>query len=261
MGGPIGGGRQYVSWIALDDAVGGDPARAVDTGALGGRSMSPRPPPSRNRSSRATLGRVLGRPTLLSVPAFGVRLMFGEMAGETILASQRLVPAASSRPATRSAGPRSSPRSATSCRTAEQLAARSVSGSGARALPVGLAQLPLEQLARRIARQRVHEVDRRRALVAREPLARVGDDARRRVGSGAGPQHHDGLHRLAPALVRARRSPPRRHARMARERVLHLGRIDVLAAGDDHVLHAVGDEDVALRVDEARVAGVEPAVA
>jgi NAD dependent epimerase/dehydratase family enzyme len=40
----------------------------------------------------ATLGRVLGRPTLLSVPAFGVRLMLGEMAGETILASQRLVP-------------------------------------------------------------------------------------------------------------------------------------------------------------------------
>ena len=49
--------------------------------------------------------------------------------------------------------------------------------------------------------------------------------------------------------------------RMAEQRVLDFGRIDVLAAGDDHVLHAVVDVEVAVRVEIAGVAGVEPAVA
>ena len=91
MGGPIGGGRQYVSWIALDDAVGGI-LHGLSTPALSGAVNVAAPAAVTQSEFAATLGRVLGRPTLLSVPAFGVRLMLGEMAGETILASQRLVP-------------------------------------------------------------------------------------------------------------------------------------------------------------------------
>ena len=91
MGGPVGGGRQYVSWIALDDAVGAV-LHGLSTPALSGAVNVAAPAAVTQSEFAATLGRVLGRPTLLSVPAFGIRLMLGEMAGETILASQRLVP-------------------------------------------------------------------------------------------------------------------------------------------------------------------------
>ena len=91
MGGPIGGGRQYVSWVALDDAVGAI-LHSLSTPALSGAVNVATPAPVTQSEFAATLGRVLGRPTLMSVPAFGVRLMLGEMATETVLASQRLVP-------------------------------------------------------------------------------------------------------------------------------------------------------------------------
>jgi hypothetical protein len=92
MGGPIGGGRQYVSWIAMDDAVGAV-LHGLSTAALSGAVNVSSPDPVTQAEFTGALGRVLHRPTLLSVPAFGVRLMFGEMAGETLLASQRLAPA------------------------------------------------------------------------------------------------------------------------------------------------------------------------
>ena len=92
MGGPIGGGRQFVSWIAMDDAIGAI-LHGLSTAALSGAVNVSSPSPVTQAEFTRALGRVLHRPTLLSVPTFGVRLMFGEMAGETLLASQRLMPA------------------------------------------------------------------------------------------------------------------------------------------------------------------------
>ncbi len=91
MGGPIGGGRQFVSWIAMDDAISAI-LHGLSTAALSGAVNVSSPSPVTQAEFSGALGRVLHRPTLLSVPAFGVRLMFGEMAGETLLASQRLMP-------------------------------------------------------------------------------------------------------------------------------------------------------------------------
>src|SRR5262249_55587239 len=90
-GGPIGGGRQYVSWVAMDDAVAALRHELSTPGLLGPSNVS-LPQPVTQAEFAKTLGLVLGRPSLLSVPAFGVKLMLGEMATETILASQRLTP-------------------------------------------------------------------------------------------------------------------------------------------------------------------------
>lgn len=92
MGGPLGSGRQYVSWIAIDDAV-----RAIghvlSIATLGGPVNIGSPGPVHQAEFARILGRALGRPTVLSVPAFAVRLRFGEMADELLLASQRMTPA------------------------------------------------------------------------------------------------------------------------------------------------------------------------
>ncbi|MBI5155434.1 TIGR01777 family protein [Candidatus Poribacteria bacterium] len=91
LGGPIGGGRQFVSWIALEDAV-----RAVlhllqDVAAPGPFNVVA-PNPARQREFAATLGRVLGRPAVLPLPAFAARLVFGRMADEVLLSGQRAKP-------------------------------------------------------------------------------------------------------------------------------------------------------------------------
>ena len=92
MGGPIGSGRQYVSWIALDDVLGAI-SHLLSSRTLRGPVNVASPKPVTQLEFARTLGRVLGRPTVLAVPAFGMRLMFGEMATEVLLASQRLEPA------------------------------------------------------------------------------------------------------------------------------------------------------------------------
>lgn len=92
MGGPIGSGRHYVSWIAIDDALGAV-VHALSSETLRGPMNVASPGPVTHLEFARTLGRVLGRPTLLAVPAFGLRLLFGEMATEVLLASQRLEPA------------------------------------------------------------------------------------------------------------------------------------------------------------------------
>ena len=94
-GGILGSGRQYFSWIALDDIV-----RAMqfilDDSANGGSLDGPvnlvSPNPVTNREFTKTLGRVLSRPTVLPMPAFAARLLFGEMADALLLASTRVVP-------------------------------------------------------------------------------------------------------------------------------------------------------------------------
>lgn len=87
----MGSGEQYMSWIALDDLLGGiDHTLATDT--LQGPVNAVAPHPVTNLEFTTTLGRVLSRPTLLPMPAFVARLAFGEMADELLLASTRVEP-------------------------------------------------------------------------------------------------------------------------------------------------------------------------
>src|SRR5690606_124165 len=69
-----------------------------------------------------------------------------------------------------------------------------------------------------------------------------------------------GASHLAPGVVRDADDRALQHAGMGEDRVLHLGGVDVLAAGDDHVLGAVDDVGVAVLVDAGHVAAAEPAV-
>ncbi|MBI3326698.1 MAG: TIGR01777 family protein [Nitrospinae bacterium] len=92
IGGKLGSGRQYISWIALDDMV-GVVSHVLATATLQGPVNAVAPHPVTNREFTTTLGRVLSRPTLLPMPAFAARLAFGEMADELLLASTRVEPA------------------------------------------------------------------------------------------------------------------------------------------------------------------------
>ncbi|MBA3259810.1 MAG: DUF1731 domain-containing protein, partial [Gemmatimonadales bacterium] len=90
-GGPLGGGRQWMSWIAVDDAVGAV-LHALMTDSLSGPVNTTAPVPVTSREFAGTLGAVLGRPALVPAPAFALRLLFGEMADTALLASQRVLP-------------------------------------------------------------------------------------------------------------------------------------------------------------------------
>lgn len=89
-GGPIGSGRQYVSWIHRDDWV------AMVTWALTAAVTGPlnltAPNPARNVDFARALGRVLHRPSFLPAPSFAVRLAVGELADAAILGGQRVLP-------------------------------------------------------------------------------------------------------------------------------------------------------------------------
>jgi len=91
VGGVIGSGKQYMSWIALDDVVGAI-HHALVTDELRGPVNATTPQPVTNREFTKTLGRVLGRPTLFPLPGFAARLALGEMADELLLASARVEP-------------------------------------------------------------------------------------------------------------------------------------------------------------------------
>lgn len=89
LGGPIGGGRQGMSWVALDDALYAC-ARAITDERLRGPVNVVAPQPVTQREFAATLGAVLGRPAVLPLPAPVVRLLFGEL-GERALLEGALV--------------------------------------------------------------------------------------------------------------------------------------------------------------------------
>ena len=91
-GGRMGSGRQYVSWVAIDDAIGAV-LHALATGDLRGPVNVVAPTPVTNAEFARTLGRVIRRPALMPLPAFAARLAFGEMADALLLASARVVPA------------------------------------------------------------------------------------------------------------------------------------------------------------------------
>src|SRR3954469_22252611 len=127
------------------------------------------------------------------------------------------------------------------------------------ALPVRRPQLALEDLAGGVAGQGVEDVHRVGALVVREVLPAEGDEPR--LGRLLPRlQRHDGLDGLAPGRVGHADDGDLHDRRVLREHPLDLGRVHVLAAGDDHVLEPVLDEHEALVVDAAQVAGAEPAV-
>jgi len=91
LGGVLGSGRQYMSWITLDDLVGAI-VHALRNDKLEGPVNAMAPNTVTNREFTKTLGKVLGRPTILPVPAFGLRLVLGDMADEMLLASVRATP-------------------------------------------------------------------------------------------------------------------------------------------------------------------------
>jgi uncharacterized protein (TIGR01777 family) len=91
LGGQLGSGRQWMSWVALQDAI-----RVIEfalkTASLSGPVNVVTPNPVTNLDFTRALGRALHRPTLIRVPAFALRMAFGEMAEATILESERVVP-------------------------------------------------------------------------------------------------------------------------------------------------------------------------
>ena len=91
LGGRLGGGRQYVSWITLDD-LGEVIAHLIVTESCRGPVNAVAPQPVTNRQFTRALGRVLRRPALIPVPAPALRLLLGEMAGALLLSSARALP-------------------------------------------------------------------------------------------------------------------------------------------------------------------------
>jgi uncharacterized protein len=91
-GGPLGSGRQYVPWVAIDDAVGAI-LLALDRDDVEGPVNVVAPHAVTNREFVSALGHAFGRPAVVPVPAAALRAMFGEMADQALLASQRVDPA------------------------------------------------------------------------------------------------------------------------------------------------------------------------
>lgn len=91
VGGRMGSGRQYMSWIAVDDVVGAL-YHALLTESLRGPVNLTAPEPATNAAFTDTLARILHRPALFPVPEAAVRLLVGEMADELLLSSARVIP-------------------------------------------------------------------------------------------------------------------------------------------------------------------------
>jgi uncharacterized protein (TIGR01777 family) len=91
LGGQLGFGNQYMSWITIDDLV-----RAIEfvieNEKLAGPINTVSPHPVTNGEFTKTLGHILHRPTIFSMPSFVVRLLFGELGKEALLSSQRVEP-------------------------------------------------------------------------------------------------------------------------------------------------------------------------
>lgn len=90
-GARLGDGRQWMSWVSLDDAL-GLILHALATEAIAGPLNAVAPGAVTNRAFTEILGEVLGRPTFLPAPAAALRLAFGEIADALLLSSQRVVP-------------------------------------------------------------------------------------------------------------------------------------------------------------------------
>lgn len=91
MAGKLGDGKQWMSWVSRDDAV-----RmiqfAIETESLSGPVNAVSPTPVTNEEFTNAMGEVLNRPTVLSIPAFALKMLAGEMAEEMLLISNRVIP-------------------------------------------------------------------------------------------------------------------------------------------------------------------------
>lgn len=93
LGARLGSGRQYMPWISLEDEIRAL-LFAINNDQLAGPVNVTGPAPVTNSEFTAALGRVLNRPTPLSVPGFALRTLLGEFADEGLLDGQRAIPAA-----------------------------------------------------------------------------------------------------------------------------------------------------------------------
>lgn len=91
VGGQIGSGRQWMSWISRTDLVRAL-AFMLTEAALAGPVNLVAPAPVTNAEFTDVLGRVLRRPTIVPVPAFAIKLLYGEMGEATVIEGQRVVP-------------------------------------------------------------------------------------------------------------------------------------------------------------------------
>jgi len=91
VGGPIAGGRQYMSWIHIDDEI-GILLWALDNEKLSGTINSTAPNPVTNRELSHAIGRALGRPASVPVPGFVLDLKFGSEFGHVLRGGQRVMP-------------------------------------------------------------------------------------------------------------------------------------------------------------------------
>jgi len=92
VGGPIGSGAQWMSWIHVDD-VAGAVRHCIEDDAYRGPVNATAPIPVTNREFAKTLGKVLRRPAIMPMPEFVVRMMFGEMGDAILIGGQRVLPA------------------------------------------------------------------------------------------------------------------------------------------------------------------------
>lgn len=90
-GGVLGSGRQYMSWISLDDEV-AIIRYLINNPTINGSVNLVSPNPVTNKEFTKTLGKILRRPTILPIPSFAVRLLFGEMGDALLLSSTRVYP-------------------------------------------------------------------------------------------------------------------------------------------------------------------------
>lgn len=91
LGGPLGSGGQFMSWIHIDDHL-AMMRFALDDSAISGPLNATAPQPARNREFTRELGNVLRRPAFIPMPAFALKLIFGEMAQALLLEGQRVMP-------------------------------------------------------------------------------------------------------------------------------------------------------------------------
>jgi uncharacterized protein (TIGR01777 family) len=91
VGGPLAGGKQYVSWVHIDDEV-GILLWALDNEKVSGVINSTAPNPVTNRSFSKALGRALGRPAVMPVPGITLDLMYGREFGAVLRGGQRVLP-------------------------------------------------------------------------------------------------------------------------------------------------------------------------
>jgi uncharacterized protein len=91
-GGEIGDGQQYMSWVDIDDVIGAI-NHALTNASIDGPVNAVAPSPVTNKEFTKTLGKVLNRPTLIPIPSFGLRMLFGSMADELLIGGQKVLPA------------------------------------------------------------------------------------------------------------------------------------------------------------------------